>query len=172
MGCSLLLGALLSTCQIIIMYFDMMVSLFLLVLHATLSFGRFVQFKLDLTWEIYSPDGNPRQMVLMNGQFPGPQLNLNYGDDVEVRTAQLFGPVWAHQPFRSLCITTFLPRQLFIFTALSNWVLHGPMGFLVSPRSPLNRGGHLYTDGPQLSMVHIGIMVMFRALFQTDFMEP
>ncbi|MCJ1286312.1 hypothetical protein MMC26_005657 [Xylographa opegraphella] len=62
----------------------MMLTLFILVLHATLSLGRFVQFKLDLTWETYSPDGNARQMVLMNGQFPGPQLNLDYGDDVEV----------------------------------------------------------------------------------------
>ena len=119
MGCSLFLGALISTCQIIIMLFDMMVSLFLLVLHVTLSSGRFVQFELDLTWAIYSPDGNPRQMVLMNGQFPGPQLNLNYGDDVEVRKAHLFGPVWAHQLPRSLCITIYLPRRLFISTVLS-----------------------------------------------------
>ena len=43
-----------------------------------------VQFEVDLTWETYAPDGNPRQMVLMNGQFPGPQLYLNFGDSVEV----------------------------------------------------------------------------------------
>ncbi|MCJ1399074.1 hypothetical protein MMC11_002276 [Xylographa trunciseda] len=66
------------------MYFDMMIPLLILVLQATLSFCGFVHFKLDLTWEIYAPDGNPRQMVLVNGQFPGPQLRLNYGDSVEV----------------------------------------------------------------------------------------
>ncbi|MCJ1390149.1 hypothetical protein MMC18_003007 [Xylographa bjoerkii] len=62
----------------------MMITLFFFVLQITLSFGRLVQFKLDLTWETHAPDGNERQMVLMNGQFPGPQLNLNYGDNVEV----------------------------------------------------------------------------------------
>ena len=84
------------------MYFDMMVSLFLLVLHITLSCGRLIQFRLDLTWETYSPDGNLRQMVLMNGQFPGPQLNLDFGDDVEVRKARLSVLILTHQSSRSL----------------------------------------------------------------------
>ena len=45
-----------------------------------------VYFPLTLTWETGAPDGNPRQLVYMNGQFPGPQLNLHLGDYVEVRT--------------------------------------------------------------------------------------
>ena len=44
-----------------------------------------VEFSLNLTWAIGAPDGNSRQMVFMNGQFPGPQLSLNQGDNVEVR---------------------------------------------------------------------------------------
>ena len=55
-----------------------------LFLQATVSFCWNVYFELDLTWETFAPDGNPREMVLMNGQFPGPQLNLHYGDNVEV----------------------------------------------------------------------------------------
>ena len=44
-----------------------------------------VEFALNLTWATGAPDGNSRQMVFMNGQFPGPQLSLNQGDSVEVR---------------------------------------------------------------------------------------
>jgi FtsP/CotA-like multicopper oxidase with cupredoxin domain len=42
------------------------------------------QFTLTLTWEKGSPDGYERNMFKMNGQFPGPLLELNEGDDVEV----------------------------------------------------------------------------------------
>lgn len=60
------------------------VSSFVLLLQATLSVCRSVRFEIDLTWQTHAPDGNPREMILMNGQFPGPQLNLQYGDRVEV----------------------------------------------------------------------------------------
>jgi hypothetical protein len=43
-----------------------------------------VNFQLDLTWGTGAPNGSPREMVLMNGAFPGPQLTLNYGDQVQV----------------------------------------------------------------------------------------
>jgi FtsP/CotA-like multicopper oxidase with cupredoxin domain len=43
-----------------------------------------VNFQLDLTWGWGAPDGTSRQMVLMNGAFPGPQLNVEYGDQVQV----------------------------------------------------------------------------------------
>src|SRR5271154_1068105 len=42
-----------------------------------------VRFEIDLTWEPVSPDGFTRNGILMNGQFPGPQLNVNQYDDVE-----------------------------------------------------------------------------------------
>ena len=51
---------------------------------APLSLCAHVFFELDLTWEVRAPDGQPRYVILSNGKFPGPQLNLNYGDDVEV----------------------------------------------------------------------------------------
>ena len=45
---------------------------------------RHVHFPLHLTWEEGAPDGNSRSMIHVNGQFPGPELRLHYGDSVEV----------------------------------------------------------------------------------------
>lgn len=43
-----------------------------------------VHFDLDLTWENGAPNGQERQMVFVNGQFPGPPMILDEGDDVTV----------------------------------------------------------------------------------------
>ena len=50
-----------------------------------LAWAKLVHFDLDLTWQKGAPDGNAREMVFMNNQFPGPELRLDQGDDVEVR---------------------------------------------------------------------------------------
>jgi FtsP/CotA-like multicopper oxidase with cupredoxin domain len=42
-----------------------------------------VHFEINLTWGDVAPDGFMRKAILMNGQFPGPTLHLNQGDDVE-----------------------------------------------------------------------------------------
>ena len=42
------------------------------------------KFELTLTWEKHAPDGVERDMILINGQFPGPLMELNQGDHVEV----------------------------------------------------------------------------------------
>lgn len=42
------------------------------------------KFELTLTWEKHAPDGFERNMILINGQFPGPLMEINQGDDVEV----------------------------------------------------------------------------------------
>lgn len=42
-----------------------------------------VIFELLLTWGPVAPNGHVRNGILMNGQFPGPTLELNQGDDVE-----------------------------------------------------------------------------------------
>ncbi|KAM0322714.1 hypothetical protein ACHAQA_009305 [Verticillium albo-atrum] len=41
-------------------------------------------FNLTLTWEPYSANGNEREMILVNGQFPAPTIELNEGQQVEV----------------------------------------------------------------------------------------
>ena len=42
-----------------------------------------VYFSLTLTWEPAAPDGFTRNIIKMNGQFPGPELVVDQGDDVE-----------------------------------------------------------------------------------------
>ncbi|KAB8076014.1 multicopper oxidase-domain-containing protein [Aspergillus leporis] len=42
-----------------------------------------VTFEANLTWEKGAPDGNLREMIFVNGQFPGAALTLNQYDDVE-----------------------------------------------------------------------------------------
>ena len=55
-----------------------------LLAYVPISLCAHVFFEINLTWEIRAPDGQPRYVILSNGQFPGPRLNMNYGDDVEV----------------------------------------------------------------------------------------
>jgi FtsP/CotA-like multicopper oxidase with cupredoxin domain len=43
-----------------------------------------VTFEIRATWATGSPDGNSRQMIMVNDQFPGPQLTVNQGDQVQV----------------------------------------------------------------------------------------
>ncbi|KAK1962578.1 multicopper oxidase [Colletotrichum sublineola] len=42
-------------------------------------------FELDLTWQTASPDGFARQMILVNGQFTGPRIEVTEGDDVTIK---------------------------------------------------------------------------------------
>jgi FtsP/CotA-like multicopper oxidase with cupredoxin domain len=43
-----------------------------------------VRFEVDLTWEDWhDAPGAPRKMIFTNGQFPGPELRLKQGDNVE-----------------------------------------------------------------------------------------
>ncbi|KAJ6002421.1 hypothetical protein N7451_004968 [Penicillium sp. IBT 35674x] len=49
------------------------------------------QFELNLTWELGAPDGVAREQFLVNGQFPGPPLIMDEGDNIEV-TVNNFTP--------------------------------------------------------------------------------
>ncbi|EFQ31449.1 multicopper oxidase [Colletotrichum graminicola M1.001] len=42
-------------------------------------------FELDLTWQTASPDGFAREMILVNGQFTGPRIEVTEGDDVTIK---------------------------------------------------------------------------------------
>src|SRR5690348_9788138 len=43
------------------------------------------KFDLTLTWEKRAPNGGvAREIILTNGQFPGPLLDINEGDNVEI----------------------------------------------------------------------------------------
>ena len=41
-------------------------------------------FKLELTWGKGSPDGYERDMIFINGQYPGPLLEIQQDDWVEI----------------------------------------------------------------------------------------
>ncbi|KAL4884004.1 laccase-1 [Aspergillus karnatakaensis] len=54
-------------------------------LNIGLSSAKLVQEVLELSWDYGAPNGGePRQMVLTNGQYPGPDLVWDEGDDIEV----------------------------------------------------------------------------------------
>lgn len=43
-----------------------------------------VRFEVTLTWtDWHDAPGAPRKMIFTNGQFPGPELRLHQGDNVE-----------------------------------------------------------------------------------------
>ncbi|KAI3395649.1 hypothetical protein diail_1014 [Diaporthe ilicicola] len=46
--------------------------------------GNLRVFYLTVTWGTRAPDGNARDLFLINDQFPGPKLEMNQGDDVEI----------------------------------------------------------------------------------------
>lgn len=52
---------------------------------ASRSFARHVYFEVTFSWGAGAPDGQVRDLIYINGQFPGPPFVLDYGDDVEVR---------------------------------------------------------------------------------------
>lgn len=65
-----------------------------LALLANLVQGARVHFDLDLTWKVGAPNGQERQMIFVNGQFPGPPMVLDQGDDVTVSVTN-------HLPFNT-----------------------------------------------------------------------
>ncbi|KAK3329784.1 Cupredoxin [Apodospora peruviana] len=44
---------------------------------------RYYNFNVGL--KTLAPDGYPKQMMVVNGQYPGPTIEANWGDDVQVR---------------------------------------------------------------------------------------
>ncbi|KAM5436482.1 Glc7p regulatory subunit [Microsporum ferrugineum] len=56
----------------------------LLTIAAREAAAKLVQEELTLTWSLGAPNGQPREMIFMNGQFPGPTFVWDEDDDVEV----------------------------------------------------------------------------------------
>lgn len=48
-----------------------------------------VFFPVTLTWENTTVAGATRPVILTNGQYPGPPLELNQGDDVQFEVTNL-----------------------------------------------------------------------------------
>lgn len=58
--------------------------LLFLALNITVSYSKLVREELTLTWEEGAPNGQVRELIKMNGQFPGPTFYWDEDDDVEV----------------------------------------------------------------------------------------
>ncbi|KAH4073903.1 hypothetical protein HBH92_049240 [Parastagonospora nodorum] len=46
--------------------------------------GKVVKYHLDITNEVLSPDGFPKQVMVVNGQVPGPSIVADWGDILEI----------------------------------------------------------------------------------------
>lgn len=46
-------------------------------------------FRLELTWGKGAPDGHERDMIFINGQYPGPLLDIRQDDWVEIEVVNL-----------------------------------------------------------------------------------
>jgi FtsP/CotA-like multicopper oxidase with cupredoxin domain len=63
-------------------------------------------FKLELTWGQGAPDGHERGMIFINGQYPGPLLDIQQGDWVEIEVRNLMPwntTIHAHGKHPALC---------------------------------------------------------------------
>lgn len=56
----------------------------LLLCLTTHALGESCHFTLELTWETGAPDGFEREMIFINGQYPGPLLEIQQGEWVEI----------------------------------------------------------------------------------------
>lgn len=55
-----------------------------LLCFAACVLGDTARFKIEMTWKTGAPDGVEREMIFLNGQFPGPTLEIRQGDWVEM----------------------------------------------------------------------------------------
>lgn len=46
--------------------------------------GRLIQEEMTLTWDLGAPNGHVREMIKVNGDFPGPSFVWDEDDDIEV----------------------------------------------------------------------------------------
>lgn len=49
------------------------------------STGKVVTYELEMTHETLSPDGVPRDMMVFNKQYPGPTIEADWGDIIQVK---------------------------------------------------------------------------------------
>lgn len=67
------------------LWFYAMLSFLTLCLSlAAVALASQCQFKLELTYDKGSPDGHERDMIFINGQYPGPLLAIQQNDWVEI----------------------------------------------------------------------------------------
>jgi FtsP/CotA-like multicopper oxidase with cupredoxin domain len=54
------------------------------------------RYNFEISQMTLAPDGVSRDMIVANGQFPGPTIEANWGDWIEVRLPELQGLICAN----------------------------------------------------------------------------
>lgn len=119
-------------------------------------------FYLTVTWETRAPDGNAREIFVINGQFPGPKLEINQGDDVEIHllnqspfnTTIHFHGEFLTVPSRSVSVV----QADYSSQALNNSVPPGPTAYPESLSEVFGLERCSLTNGKQLNTAPIGII--------------
>jgi hypothetical protein len=135
-------------------------SLLSLLSLASFSVASTVKFQLNVTWGESTLVGATKQQFLMNGQSPGPALNIDVGDSVEF-TVLNNSPYNTSVHFHG--ITQLGTVSQFARSTCENTLLislsHGPMVSLVYRNAPSLPARTSHTSGQQMNMVNIGITV-------------
>jgi FtsP/CotA-like multicopper oxidase with cupredoxin domain len=67
-----------------LVFLPLLIQTFVVSVSAT-YWNKTKKFDLTITWDDYAPDGFSRKMLLVNGQSPGPVLEINQDDTVVVK---------------------------------------------------------------------------------------
>jgi hypothetical protein len=117
-------------------------------------------FHLTSTWVTGAPDGNAREMFMINDQFPGPKLEIFQGECVEIYY-QNNSPFNTTIHFHGESALKGSQRveisySYWFIQELNNTVPHGPMVFPGSPSEEFSQEKSLRINGQQLNTVHTG----------------
>jgi FtsP/CotA-like multicopper oxidase with cupredoxin domain len=127
---------------------------------ASFSVASTVKFQLNVTWGESTLVGATKQQFLMNGQSPGPALNIDVGDSVEF-TVLNNSPYNTSVHFHG--ITQLGTVSHFARSTCENTLLislsHGPMVSPVYRNVSSTPARTSHTSGQRMNMVNIGITV-------------
>jgi hypothetical protein len=135
-------------------------SLLSLLSLASLSVASTVKFQLNVTWGESTLVGATKQQFLMNGQSPGPALNIDVGDSVEftvLNNSPYNTSVHFHGITQLGTVSHFARSTSRTFTDIL--LSHGPMVSPVYHNVPSPPAGTSHISGQQMNMVNIGITV-------------
>jgi FtsP/CotA-like multicopper oxidase with cupredoxin domain len=138
-------------------------SSFLSVLSfASVTFAAQVKFQLNVTWAQSSLVGTPKQQFLLNGQSPGPPLDITVGDSVEfeVVNSSPYNTTVHFHGITQLGTVSHFPRLCTdpMLTSCS----HGPMVFQVYRNTLSSPARTSHTSGRLMSMANTGITPISR----------
>lgn len=134
-------------------YWKMLLLLSLSFSFAAAILAKTSSFKLELSWDKGAPDGYERDMIFINGQYPGPALEITQGDWVEIEVLNNLpfnSSIHAHGMYAINC---WFHRPK-LYQAFIKSIRHGQMESLASHKVQFTLELHTSTRGLQ---IHMGI---------------